>query len=90
MSIDYGDDKNIYSKITVNYSDSLNKKHEKTYVIDFSEFYELNQLGKPPLYEIAQSLKKLRNLLEKCKQITVNSLFLSGRTALILGRSASQ
>lgn len=65
MSENYAKQINRCFTIQVTYRDSLKKKYTDRYLIDFSEMHGLNQLGKPPLYEISQSLKKIEQYLNK-------------------------
>ncbi len=46
--------------VTVTYRDSLDSKIKSNFVIDFSQFLGMSQLGKPPLYEIKSLLAKLQ------------------------------
>ncbi len=47
-------------KITVTYKDSTNRKYERTFSLDFSEGVGFSQIGGPPLYEIAKTIKKIQ------------------------------
>ena len=50
-------------EIRVTYRGTIGKKKTDRYVIDFSEFEGIMQLGKPPLHEIADSMKDLARRL---------------------------
>ena len=45
-------------KITVTYEDSANREHGRTFSLDFAEGVGFSQIGTPPLYEIAKTIKK--------------------------------
>ena len=47
-------------KIKVTYQNSLGKKYEDVYIIDFSQLIGLSQLGEPPLYKIAKNIDDIR------------------------------
>ncbi len=47
-------------EIKVTYQNSLDKKYEDIYVIDFSQLIGLSQLGEPPLYKIARNIEDIR------------------------------
>lgn len=47
-------------EIKVYYQNSIGKLYEDVYVIDFSQFDGLNQLGKPPLHEISNNIKTIQ------------------------------
>lgn len=47
-------------KITVTYKDSTNHKREGVFHLDFSEGVGFSQIGSPPLYEIAKTIKKIQ------------------------------
>ena len=47
-------------EIKVSYQNSVGNIYEDIYIIDFSQFDGLNQLGKPPLYEISNTLYKIQ------------------------------
>ena len=47
-------------EIRVTYQNSVGKKYEDTYMIDFSQLIGLNQLGKPSLYKIAKNIEKIQ------------------------------
>ena len=47
-------------EIKVSYQNSAGNSYEDIYVIDFSQFDGLNQLGKPPLHEIAKNIEKIQ------------------------------
>ncbi len=57
-------------KITVTYKDSTNYKRERTFVLDFEESVGFSQIGSPPLYEIAKTIKKIQ---EDLHHITTGS-----------------
>jgi len=50
-------------EIKVTYQNSTGGKQEDVYVIDFSQFIGLRQLGEPPLYKIAKNIKEIQNTL---------------------------
>lgn len=47
-------------KITVTYQNSVGKPYEDSYLIDFSQFIGLGQLGEPPLYKISKNIEKIQ------------------------------
>lgn len=47
-------------EIKVTYQNCIGKIYEDIYVVDFSQFDGLNQLGKPPLHEIAENIKSIQ------------------------------
>lgn len=47
-------------EIKVTYQNSMGKKYEDVYVIDFSQLIGLSQLGEPPLYKIAKNIEKIQ------------------------------
>lgn len=47
-------------EIKVTYKNYVGKIYEDIYVIDFSQFDGLNQLGEPPLHEIAKNIKAIQ------------------------------
>lgn len=47
-------------EIKVTYKNSVGKKYEDTYLIDFSSLEGLHQLGKPPIYRIAKSVENIQ------------------------------
>jgi len=47
-------------EIKVTYQDSMGKKYEDVYVIDFSQLIGLSRLGKPPLHTIAKNIEKIQ------------------------------
>ncbi|MDH4129586.1 MAG: hypothetical protein OEV44_12575 [Spirochaetota bacterium] len=51
--------------IEVNYENCLGKKYNANYPIIFSELIGLFLAGKPPIYEIAESLKAIETHLKK-------------------------
>jgi len=48
-------------EIKVSYQNSIGKTYEDLYLIDFSQFEEVSQLGKPHLYKIANNIEKIQN-----------------------------
>lgn len=52
-------------KITVTYKDSTNHKCEQIFHLDFSEGVGFSQIGSPPLYEIAKTIKKIQEDLHR-------------------------
>lgn len=58
--------KNI--KITAQYKDSnLMRNFSETFQIDFNSLIE-HQIGKPPIYEISENIKKIANSLDKVER----------------------
>lgn len=47
-------------KITVKYKDSTNHEREQIFHLDFSEGVGFSQIGSPPLYDIAKTIKKIQ------------------------------
>ena len=47
-------------QIEAEYSDELGKTYRKTFVIDFGELEGISHLGTPPLFTVAESIKKLQ------------------------------
>ena len=47
-------------KVTVTYKDSTNHKREQIFRLDFSEGMGFSQIGSPPLYDIAKTIKKIQ------------------------------
>lgn len=47
-------------EIKVTYQNSAGKSYEDTYLMDFSLFIGLSQLGEPPLYKIAKNIKDIK------------------------------
>ena len=47
-------------EIKVTYRNSMGKKYEDVYVIDFSQLIGLRQLGEPSLYKIAKNIEKIQ------------------------------
>ena len=47
-------------KIKVTYQNSIGKKYEDLYAIDFSQFIGLRHLGEPPLYKISKNIEKIQ------------------------------
>ncbi len=52
-------------QITVKYKDTVNRKHENAFHLDFGEYEGFSQFGTPPLYEIAKTTKKLQEDLHR-------------------------
>ena len=52
-------------EVKVIFNDSVGKKHERTFNLDFSENEGLGTIGTPPLYEIAKATKKLQEDLNR-------------------------
>jgi hypothetical protein len=48
-------------KINIVYQNKNGKTYENRYVLDFSEFIGLTQLGEPPLHKIAKNIEKIEN-----------------------------
>jgi len=48
-------------KITVNYRDTVNRKQERAFCLDFGEYEGFSQFGTPPLHAIAKDLKKIQD-----------------------------
>ena len=57
--------KNVTFYIIAKYYDALGNKFEEKFLIEFSHFEGLSQLGSPPLPEIAKELKKISDNLHK-------------------------
>ena len=51
-------------EIGVTYTDSVNHKHERTFQLDFGEHEGLSHVDRPPLFEIAKSLRELKSTLD--------------------------
>lgn len=47
-------------EIRVTYQNSVGKKYEDVYVIDFSQLIGLSQLGEPSLYKIAKNIEEIQ------------------------------
>lgn len=47
-------------EIRVTYQNSVGKKYEDVYIIDFSQLIGLSQLGEPSLYKIAKNIEKIQ------------------------------
>ena len=47
-------------EVTVTYKDSTNHTHEQIFHLDFSEGVGFSQIGSPPLYDIAKTIKKIQ------------------------------
>jgi hypothetical protein len=60
--------------IYVSYEDYSGEKYQTTYKVNLSEFYGIPRLGNPPLYDIAESLKKIEIILDRLlhKKIEMN------------------
>lgn len=52
-------------KIAVTYKDSTNHKREGVFHLDFNEGVGFAQIGSPPLYEIAKTIKKIQEDLHR-------------------------
>lgn len=52
-------------KIAVTYKDSTNHKREGVFHLDFNEGVGFAQIGSPPLYEIAKTIKKIQEDLQR-------------------------
>ena len=52
-------------KIQVFYKNHIGKRYNKEYIIDFSEFEGLYQLGEPPLYKISTNIEKIKTDINK-------------------------
>ncbi len=48
------------AELEVYYYDKLDKKYSETFLFNLSEYYHLIQRGTDPLYQMAQSLKKIQ------------------------------
>ena len=57
--------KDMTFNICTTYYDALGNKFEENFLIEFSHFENLTQLGSPPLPEIAKELKKISDNLSK-------------------------
>lgn len=47
-------------QIEAKYSDEVGKIHQKTFAIDFGELEGISRVGTPPLFTIAESIKKMQ------------------------------
>lgn len=47
-------------EIKVSYQNCVGNSYKDIYIIDFSQFDGLDQLGKPPLHEIADNIKRIQ------------------------------
>ena len=72
----YDELKQIPLEITVKYKDVVDREHESTFHLDFSENEGFSHIGRPPLFEIAEATKKL--------QEDVNSIATGARKPVIL------
>ncbi|MCY3743840.1 MAG: hypothetical protein OXH00_22735 [Candidatus Poribacteria bacterium] len=72
----YDELKQIPLEITVKYKDVVDREHERTFHLDFSENEGFSHIGRPPLFEIAEATKKL--------QEDVNSIATGTRKPVIL------
>lgn len=72
----YDELKQIPLEITVKYKDVVDREHERTFHLDFSENEGFSHIGRPPLFEIAEATKKL--------QEDVNSIATGARKPVIL------
>lgn len=52
-------------KLTITYQNSIGSIYTDEYPIDFSQFRGLSQIGKPPLYEIAENIKLIQKDFSK-------------------------
>jgi len=50
----------VRSEVKVAYQNSVGKTYEDLYLIDFSQFLGLSQLGEPPLYKMAKNIEDIR------------------------------
>lgn len=55
-------------EIKIIYENSIHKSYSDLYKIDFSQQRRLNQVGKPPIYEISKNLENIGKTLEKIFQ----------------------
>lgn len=55
----------IIFEIKVTYQNSIGKKYEDSYLIDFSQFADLNQIGIPPLHTISKNIEQIRDDIHK-------------------------
>jgi hypothetical protein len=51
-------------KIKITYENSIHRSYSDSYLIDFSQQRRLNQVGKPPIYEISKKLEDINNTLK--------------------------
>ena len=72
----YDELKQIPLEITVKYKDVVDREHEHTFHLDFSENEGFSHIGRPPLFEIAEATKKL--------QKDINSIATGTRKPVIL------
>jgi len=65
---------NINFDIYVTYEDYSGKEYPLTYKVNLSEFYGIPRYGNPPIYDIADSLKKIEDSISKLfnKKLEVN------------------
>ena len=47
-------------EVTVTYKDSVKRHHERSFALDFGEDEGLARIGKPPLFEIAETTKQIQ------------------------------
>ena len=47
-------------EVTITYRDSVNRKHERTFNLDFGENEGMAHIGTPPLFEIARATKDMQ------------------------------
>ncbi len=69
-------------EVTLTYRDSVNDKHERVFPLDFGVNEGMAQIGKPPLFEIAEAVKDIKKDLHN---ITTGI-----RKPVILTESASE
>jgi hypothetical protein len=56
---------NVNFDLNVSYEDYSGNKYKSTFKINLSEFYGIPRLGNPPIYDIAETLKKIEKMLER-------------------------
>ena len=56
----YDELKQIPLEITVKYKDVVDREHERTFHLDFSENEGFSHIGRPPLFEIANATKEIQ------------------------------
>ena len=64
-------------KITVTYKDSTKREREQIFHLDFSEGVGFSQIGSPPLYEIAKTIKKIQEDLHRVATGSRKPIFLT-------------
>lgn len=60
LSENYEEKRKHSFEIKVSYQNSVGNSYEDIYIIDFSQFDGLDQLGNPPLHEIADNIKRIQ------------------------------